>query len=226
MGRGRPAKFEGEQLSHVVSLVKEFGASKTRDILAAPIKVDGKATTLGKLRNAKLFPDPVEVSVPCLCNIGKANGVKLIRGRKNPIVTKQQKMYVAKLVSQHGATKTVEILASDARNTNLFPDPVNVSQPHVGKIARMMGVELSRGRRPTDPKEAQAAVKAPAPKEKAAPKKAAAPKKKAPKKVQADKEAIAAPVAAVAAPVEVKADIAPQVEAPQVEQVVEMPHAA
>ena len=143
----RPRKFEGERLDHVVSLLKQHGATKTRDILATPLKRFGKTTGVNKLRDVKMFPEPTKVSLLCLCTIAKVHGLKFARGRKSPIKSRDQKRYVAKLVRQNGAMGTVEILAGKNRDKTLFPTPVTVSIPHVCHIAHKQGVTLQRGRR-------------------------------------------------------------------------------
>lgn len=143
----RPRKFEGERLNHVVSLLRNHGASDTRKILAKPAKRFGKPTGVEKFRNLELFPDPVSVSLLCLLAIAEVHNIKFVRGRKSPFKTQKQRRYVAKLVRKNGAMATVDILANDERDKSLFPEPIKVSVPHVCQIAHDNGVKLKRGRR-------------------------------------------------------------------------------
>ena len=75
-GRGRPPKYVGNVKKHIVSLVKQHGATGARAILNAAVR-----TKLGKQRNVKLVPKPLGISMPTLLGLAKAAGVKLHRGR-------------------------------------------------------------------------------------------------------------------------------------------------
>jgi hypothetical protein len=135
-------KFEGEHLAHVVALIEKHGQKGTMAILAA----EGN-DPLTKLRSKKLFPEPVTVSPPTMVTITREAGIKLTRGKPNPIKTAKQKRYVANLVKKLGSLKAVEVLANGDRNKTLFPKPIKISSPTLCAIARNCGVELSKGRR-------------------------------------------------------------------------------
>lgn len=145
---GRPAKFDGAKLKHVVSLLKQYGPKVTRKILAAPLKSFGKPHKFGSLRDGGLFPAPEKVSLVTLGKIAVANSITLKRGRKNPIVGKSREKYVARLVRDFGSPRAVEILANGERDKKLFPNPVKVSTTHLQHIAANHGVKLHRGRVP------------------------------------------------------------------------------
>lgn len=144
----RQPKFTGKCLQHVVSLLRQYGPTVTRKILAAPVKAFGKPHKLGCKRDAKLFPQPVSVCMPTLCTIAATAEIEFKRGRKNPIVGKAREQYVARLVRDHGSPRAVEILANGERDKRLFPEPVAVSAPTLQHIAKRYGVKLHRGRRP------------------------------------------------------------------------------
>ena len=131
----RSPKFVGKQLDRVVELIKKNGVNGAMEALAS-----------GKL-SKKLFPEqPVSVSLPTIYGIAAEAGIKLVRGKPNPVKTRDQKRYVASLVKKMGSLKTVAILASSERNTKLFPHPVSITPPTVCKIAAQQGVKLVRGR--------------------------------------------------------------------------------
>jgi phage tail protein X len=76
--RGRKPSCNYEQRRHIASLVNQHTASRTQAILAA-----NPGTALAKLRNARLFPKPVKLSVPTLCRYARDHGVELNRGRRS-----------------------------------------------------------------------------------------------------------------------------------------------
>ena len=145
----RSARFEGVRLAHVVVLLAKYGITMTRNILAAPVVQFGKPHKLGGLRNAKLFPEPESVSLPCLQNIGVQHDVSLARGRKDILATlsKKQCQYVGRLVKNLGVVKACEILADSSRDKKIFPSPMTITPPTASKIAKSVGVTLTRGRR-------------------------------------------------------------------------------
>jgi len=75
--RGRPAKFVGNAAKHVASLVRKHGGLATVAILGASARSER-----GQLRNQKLFPKPISVSVPTVCSVAADYGVELRRGRR------------------------------------------------------------------------------------------------------------------------------------------------
>ena len=76
-GRGRPSSCNANQKRHIVALVKRYGATRTRVILAAK-----NGTADADLRSSNLFPKPVTLSVPTLCNYARDGGVELSKGRR------------------------------------------------------------------------------------------------------------------------------------------------
>lgn len=149
---GRPNKFQGSQLKHVVSLLREHGPTETRKILAAPLmRVVGRGSKkreephpLGSLRSAKLFPEPVKVSMPTLGKIAAENELEFQRGKANPLdIVKNAsrvKAHAVSLVKQHGAVQAAEILAVE-------PNGVTVCAATLRKLAKDAGLTLVRGRR-------------------------------------------------------------------------------
>jgi hypothetical protein len=73
---GRPPLYFGEVKAHIADLIKQHNASHARLILNA--RPDSNR---GKLRNLKLIPRPLGISMPTLLTIAESAGVKLQRGR-------------------------------------------------------------------------------------------------------------------------------------------------
>lgn len=71
----RKSILDGNQRRSVAALAKKFGASRTANILAAPVGSDD-----AKLRPS-ILADPVSLTVPTVCRYAKENGVVLMRGR-------------------------------------------------------------------------------------------------------------------------------------------------
>ena len=68
-GRVNPIRT-AHQKRYVISLVKQFGALKTCEILA------------GEDRNVRLFPEPVSVTPPTVAKVAREGGITLTRGRR------------------------------------------------------------------------------------------------------------------------------------------------
>lgn len=75
--RGRPVACNAKQRRHVAALARKYTASGAQAILAA-----GTKDALAKQRSAKLFPEPVVLSLPTVCKYARENGVELKRGRR------------------------------------------------------------------------------------------------------------------------------------------------
>lgn len=75
-GRGRPAVYKGNVVSHIVGLVRSHGATNARRILNAEVGSEDAA-----LRSAKTVPAPLGISMPTILKMAKAAGVELKRGR-------------------------------------------------------------------------------------------------------------------------------------------------
>lgn len=145
----RSARFEGVRLAHVVVLLAKYGIKMTRDILAAPLTQFGKPHKVGSLRDKKLFPEPESVSMPCLWAIGVKHEVQLSRGRKDITkgLSKKQRQYVGRLVKNFGVVQACKTLKDSSRDKGIFPSPLSITPPTASKIAKSVGVELTRGRR-------------------------------------------------------------------------------
>jgi len=76
-GRGRPPVYTGNRLSTIVEMVKEHGALKTTNILRA----DGRQK-LADLRDQRVFPKRLSISMPTVLRLAKDAGVQLSRGRR------------------------------------------------------------------------------------------------------------------------------------------------
>ena len=71
------------------------------------------------------------------------------RGRgRPPKFNGNQSRHIASLVKEYGLTGAKNVLESDERNTNLFPESLTVTLPTIRKCANDNGVgKLQRGRR-------------------------------------------------------------------------------
>lgn len=77
----RPSVFKTKnEQRHVVRLVKDNGVTGAHRILTA-----SKGTKEADKRSAKLFPDPVDVSLPTLSKLARAAGLRLKRGRPSKV---------------------------------------------------------------------------------------------------------------------------------------------
>lgn len=77
-GRGRPVLYKGKKfLSHIASLVKNYGATGARNILNAT-----EGSELATKRSAKMIPAALGISLPTILKIAKEQGVSLKRGRR------------------------------------------------------------------------------------------------------------------------------------------------
>ncbi len=74
--RGRPVVYGGAKARHIVALVRKHRALGAMKILNATPKSE-----LGQLRNLKLFPKKVGISMPTILKLSHAAGVELKRGR-------------------------------------------------------------------------------------------------------------------------------------------------
>lgn len=143
-GRGRPARFVGQQLKSVLALLRVHGPTKTQAILAAPLFIGvakhRKPNPLAALRNSKVFSEPESVSLPTLVKIGKAAGIEQRVGRVNAIEEMGEtavKRAVA-LVAAKGAV---------AAGNQLRAEGIAVCDQTLRNMAKAAGVTLHRGRR-------------------------------------------------------------------------------
>jgi hypothetical protein len=67
------------------------------------------------------------------------------RGRPATFKTLNERRHVAKLVAEHGATETVNILKAEAKAKKIRGFSVTI--PTVCNVAKDLGVKLTRGRR-------------------------------------------------------------------------------
>jgi hypothetical protein len=75
-GRGRPPKYTGNVLKHIVGLVGKFNGQQARAILNASPR-----SQLAKKRNLKLVPKPLGICLPTIYKFASAAGKELHRGR-------------------------------------------------------------------------------------------------------------------------------------------------
>lgn len=83
--RGRKQMYTADEQVRIGKLVKKYGASKTRDILAMPKSPVGLKKDAKKLWNirkqAGLGKVAKAATIPVIARIGRENGAKLKRGR-------------------------------------------------------------------------------------------------------------------------------------------------
>lgn len=89
-GRGRPPVYTGEGEKVIVKLIRQFGHTDARRILHAGNGKGEKA--LRELRDLKVFPKPVLISMPTLVKLGKTHNIKLERGRRPEGTTPLEKL--------------------------------------------------------------------------------------------------------------------------------------
>lgn len=82
-GRGRPVLYVGNQAKHIAGLAKRYGAQKAQRILNANLKARGvEEREMAGLRNLKLVPDALGISLPTIYKLAAANGVEFKLGRR------------------------------------------------------------------------------------------------------------------------------------------------
>lgn len=140
-GRGRPARFTGNRLRHVESLLRQHGPTRARQIIGAR-----KGTKAAKLRSETLFPKGETVSMPTLGKIATTAGIEFQRGRISQIQTASQRKAAAAMVQEHGLGVAVEMLANGESGTAFNGERISVSSATLSAIAAEAGVELKRGR--------------------------------------------------------------------------------
>jgi hypothetical protein len=72
----RPKLFSGVKAQKIVSMVEKFGAAQTAEILGSRSDAE-----LASLRDKRVFPSRVSVSVPTICRIAREGGLVLSVGR-------------------------------------------------------------------------------------------------------------------------------------------------
>ena len=75
-GPGRPSVYTGNVKKHIVGLIRKYGATGARNILNAEEGTENYA-----LRNVKLIPNALGISLPTLGKFAAEAGVELHRGR-------------------------------------------------------------------------------------------------------------------------------------------------
>lgn len=142
--RGRPPRFQGQQLKSVVALLRQHGPTMTRNILKAPAMIgvgkNRKPNPLVALRNGKVFPGPEKVSMPTLVRIGSEAGIKFVQGKENPIAAKGAAAikHALHLVGIHGAAAAAKMLTEEG---------TAVCAATLRTMAKCAGMTLTRGRR-------------------------------------------------------------------------------
>ena len=73
---GRPPKYVGALKDHIVEVCHDYTLSDVRTILNAD-----RRTIEGKMRDTKLVPKPLGISMPTLSKIAKEAGIDIRPGR-------------------------------------------------------------------------------------------------------------------------------------------------
>ena len=132
---GRQQMFTDEQQLAIADLFREVGtANRVKEVLAAENGDDCK------LRDNKLFPNPVTVSVGTLYKVAERQGVKLVRGsgRQSVELSPQLKKQCLKVLKVAGnATSALLQLQNDG---------VHVSYNKLLELANSSGMVLKRGK--------------------------------------------------------------------------------
>jgi hypothetical protein len=101
-----------------------------------------RGNPLAELRNKEIFPEPMSVSMPTLCKIGKNAGLEFQRGRENPITDAKNASkltrHAVSLVKQLGASAAVDALKQEG---------IMVCAATLRTLAKDKGVKLVRGPR-------------------------------------------------------------------------------
>ena len=96
VGRGRPPKYVGKQLTEIKRLIRQYGRKGAQAILNANTRSKA-GKELVEQRNTDVVPKPLGISLPTLGSIAKGAGIQLQKGRpsastgRHPVVGKVTK---------------------------------------------------------------------------------------------------------------------------------------
>jgi len=118
--RGRPAMFNATAEAAICKLIGKLGATGTQKHL----------TEVG-IRNGTTKNEPVEVSIPTLCNIAHRHGVALTRGR--PVGSGKTEVVVAEKPAKN--SKKIKAKAGKKRGR-----PAGSKNKEIAEVAEVVAV--------------------------------------------------------------------------------------